>query len=89
MKSPFPGMDPYLEEHLRDIHHRFLTYACDELQEHLPRTCGRLEERVFVEPSDIVHSCDSPSDSWRISRSPVIRGKRARHRGLHRDHRRR
>jgi hypothetical protein len=51
MKSPFPGMDPYLEEHWRDIHHRFLTYACDELQEHLPRDLrARLEERVFVEP---------------------------------------
>ena len=51
MKSPFPGMDPYLEEHWRDIHHRFLTYACDDLQEHLPRDLrARLEERVFVEP---------------------------------------
>lgn len=51
MKSHFPGMDPYLEEHWRDIHHRFLTYACDELQEHLPRDLrARLEERVFVEP---------------------------------------
>ncbi len=53
MKSPFPGMDPYLEQHWRDIHHRFLTYACDDLQEHLPRDLrARLEERVFVEPED-------------------------------------
>ena len=37
MKSPFPGMDPYLEVHWRDVHHRFLTYARDELQELLPR----------------------------------------------------
>ena len=51
MRSPFPGMDPYLEEHWRDIHHRFLTYACDELQEYLPGDLrARLEERVFVEP---------------------------------------
>ena len=58
MKSPFPGMDPYLEEHWRDIHHRFLTYACDELQELLPRDLrARLEERVFVEP-----------DGWRRTR---------------------
>lgn len=53
MKSPFPGMDPYLEEHWRDIHHSFLTYARDELQEYLPRDLrARLEERVFVEPED-------------------------------------
>jgi hypothetical protein len=51
MKSPFPGMDPYLEEHWRDVHHRFLTYACDVLQERLPGDLrARLEERVFVEP---------------------------------------
>ena len=51
MKSPFPGMDPYLEEHWRDIHHRFLTYACDELQKGLPSDLrARLEERVYVEP---------------------------------------
>jgi hypothetical protein len=44
-------MDPYLEEHWRDIHHRFLTYACDDLQEYLPGDLrARLEERVFVEP---------------------------------------
>ena len=51
MNSPFPGMDPYLEEHWRDIHHRFLTYACDTLQEHLPGDLrARLEERAYVEP---------------------------------------
>jgi hypothetical protein len=44
-------MDPYLEEHWRDIHHSFLTYARDDLQEHLPRDLrARLEERVYVEP---------------------------------------
>lgn len=51
MKSPFPGMDPYLEVHWRDVHHRFLTYAGDELQELLPRDLrARLEERIYVEP---------------------------------------
>jgi hypothetical protein len=44
-------MDPYLEEHWRDVHHRFLTYACDSIQQHLPGDLrARLEERVFVEP---------------------------------------
>ena len=52
-ESPFPGMDPYLERHWRDIHHRFLTYACDDLQQHLPRNLrARLEERVYVEPGE-------------------------------------
>ena len=51
MRSPFPGMDPYLEQYWRDVHHRFLTYASDELQPHLPDDLrARLEERVYVEP---------------------------------------
>lgn len=51
--SPFPGMDPYLEQHWGDVHQRFMTYACDQLQEHMPKGLrARMEERVFVE-SDI------------------------------------
>jgi hypothetical protein len=53
MKSPFPGMDPYLEEHWRDIHHSFLTYARDDLQQRMPQSLrAPLEERVFVEPDE-------------------------------------
>ena len=51
MKSPFPGMDPFLESHWRDIHHRLMTYACDAMQPNLPGSLrARLEERVFIEP---------------------------------------
>jgi hypothetical protein len=50
MKSPFPGMDPYLEKHWGDVHHRFIQYACDMLQPRLPEDLlARIEERVFVE----------------------------------------
>ena len=52
MKSPFPGMDPWLERRWRDLHHRFLTYACDDMQSVLPgRLRARLEERVCVAPN--------------------------------------
>src|SRR5882672_3985233 len=48
--SPFPGMDPYLEKHWGDIHHRLVQYACDQLQEQLPDPLrARVEERVFLE----------------------------------------
>ena len=44
-------MDPYLEVHWRDVHHSFLTYARDELQERLPDDLrARLEERIYVGP---------------------------------------
>ena len=38
MKSPFPGMDPYLEDQGRwpDFHSRLITYACDALSGGLP-----------------------------------------------------
>ncbi|MBI4604640.1 MAG: DUF4058 family protein [Planctomycetes bacterium] len=50
MKSPFPGMDPYLEEHWRDVHHRLVTYASDRLRPFLPGALrARVEERVYVE----------------------------------------
>jgi hypothetical protein len=53
MKSPFPGMDPYLEQHWLDVHHRLVTYMADQLQSKLPRDLrARIEERVFVESGD-------------------------------------
>lgn len=50
MKSPFPGMDPYLERRWQDVHHRICTYACDQLQEQLGgELVARLGERRVVE----------------------------------------
>lgn len=49
MPSPFPGMDPYLEAHWRDVHARLIIYACDALQGRLPgslRVC--VEERALL-----------------------------------------
>jgi len=36
MKSPFPGMDPYLESYWGDVHTRLVLYTCDALQSDLP-----------------------------------------------------
>jgi len=53
MRSPFPGMDPYLEQFWGDVHHRLITYTCDALQRNLPGgLLARVDERVFVEPSE-------------------------------------
>lgn len=50
MKSPFPGMDPYLEKHWGDIHHRLVTYSCDQLQGVLPGDLrARAQERIYLE----------------------------------------
>ena len=50
MKSPFPGMDPYLERHWGDVHSSLVIYARDQMQAGLPQDLfARVEERVYVE----------------------------------------
>ncbi len=53
MKSPFPGMDPYLEQHWRDVHTHLIAYACDALNAGLPDDLvARSEERIAVQAGD-------------------------------------
>jgi hypothetical protein len=50
IRSPFPGMDPYLEQDWLDVHSRLMYLICDQLQDQLPRDlCARMESRVLVE----------------------------------------
>src|SRR4051812_44960281 len=50
IKSPFPGLDLYLQRHWGDVRHRLIQYSCDVMQGELPEgLISRVEERVFVE----------------------------------------
>jgi hypothetical protein len=50
MKSPFPGMDPYLEEHWLDVHTKLVAYCADALNGGLPdELIARTEERIAIE----------------------------------------
>lgn len=52
MKSPFPGMDPYLERYWRSVHHSLIADAQEQLNEQLPSDLlAVVGERVFIEPS--------------------------------------
>ncbi len=44
MPSPFPGMDPYLEDHWRDVHTRLVVYICDALQDTVPSDLRKQRE---------------------------------------------
>ena len=51
MPSPFPGMDPYLEDPAMwpDVHQRFITYLSDAMQPHIrPQYSARIGERIYV-----------------------------------------
>lgn len=51
MRSPFPGMDPYLEDPAiwMDFHESFITYCRDALNERLPDAYEtRIEERIHL-----------------------------------------
>ena len=55
MPSPFPGMDPYLEDPSLwpDVHNEFITCARAELNRRLsPKYYVRIEERLYVSPED-------------------------------------
>lgn len=51
MPSPFPGMDPYLEDPIlwSGVHHRLITYISDALNPMLrPRYVANIAERVYI-----------------------------------------
>ena len=53
MKSPFPGMDPYLEQHWGDVHTRLIVYASNQINAQLPDDLqARVEESIAVEADD-------------------------------------
>jgi hypothetical protein len=52
MPSPFPGMDPHLEQFWGDVHHTMINRVRAAIQKQLPGDLiARVDERVFVEPS--------------------------------------
>lgn len=75
MPSPFPGMDPYLEnpELWPDVHQKLISEMQTELNRSLrPRYVVRVELRVYVSGED-----DPARDTWRVPDARIERtGKR-------------
>ncbi|MFN0054667.1 MAG: DUF4058 family protein [Planctomycetales bacterium] len=72
MKSPFPGMDPYLEAHWGDVHTSLITYARDLLQPQLPADLKvRVEERISVQDPDDDSQPDGYFPDVRIVERPT------------------
>lgn len=70
MKSPFPGMDPFLEDHWRDVHTRLMNLFCDGLQHQLPSDLvARMEEEITIDadlpgPASHFRPDVQVSESW-------------------------
>ncbi len=69
MKSPFPGMDPYLERSWGDVHQAVITYVRDWIQSRLPGDLrARMQERVYIELPNV------PRAVYYIDIEPVTEG---------------
>ena len=50
MPSPFPGMDPWMEQQWGDAHHTLITFAREQIRPLLPPDLrARVDEREFVD----------------------------------------
>jgi len=50
ISNPFPGMNPYLENHWPGVHTRLIAYVCDAIGEQLPSDLSsRAEEEIAIE----------------------------------------
>ena len=59
MPSPFPGMDPFLEDHWGDVHTSLSTYARDQIRPQLPTDLRvRVEEYVGLEIEEEGHNSE-------------------------------
>ena len=53
MKSPFPGMDPYLQSFWSNVHTSMMTYIRDQLQQRMPEGLWtHIEESVTIDDFD-------------------------------------
>lgn len=79
MPSPFPGMDPYLEQFWGDVHTSFMVYARDQINEQLPSDLqARVEESLSVDVDDgwrvvypDMHVVEGPRGGVAVRSSPA------------------
>ena len=63
MKSPFPGMDPFLEPKWPEVHASLIVYARNQLNSLLPTDLqANIEENLEPEQGGVYF--DQPKDHW-------------------------
>jgi hypothetical protein len=77
MKNPLPGMNPWLEEHWRDVHASLLVYARDQLNGELPADLtAAVDERLVIDVEEDEPRTYVPdvaiSESWDNPVGPAL-----------------
>lgn len=74
-KSPFPGMDPYLELHWGDVHTRLMVYVSNQINSQLPDELqARVEESTAIQIEDDTRRTVFPDVRVVEDRSPEPSG---------------
>ena len=83
MKSPFPGMNPYLEKYWHEVHQRLVIFTGDSLRSLLPHTLkARIGERTVrslwamrleQEPGDYRSMGDYDDFDYRADPDPPLK----------------
>jgi uncharacterized protein DUF4058 len=77
MKSPFPGMDPYLEVEWSSVHIRLIAYAGDLLKPLLPdELVVRVDQAIGVQLEDSTNYRDYRPDVYIREAGRRVRGRR-------------
>src|SRR6266566_8450678 len=72
MRSPFPGMDPYLERYWEGVHAKLIGYIADDLAPQLADDlAARVEERVYSDAGGYPLSVRRPD--VRVVEEPLAR----------------
>ncbi len=75
MPSPFPGMDPYLEQRWLDVHTALIAGCRNRLNERLPTDlAAAAEERILVEAEDGPDHAYGPDVQVLEGRGPRVEG---------------
>lgn len=75
MNYPFPGINPWMEQHWPDVHTRLLTGLADQLAERLPEDlAARTEEALVIERDGeerVLRADIAVMERWRQGEPPV------------------
>lgn len=76
MKYPFPGINPWMEQHWPDIHLALIGYLREQLAERLPEDLAvRAEQTLVIEDEEepsLARADIAVTEAWRQGEAPRL-----------------